>query len=328
MKETLRTLPVSRPAPRVFDRHNDFWLGGSCQLADVTLVLPDACIDEMHRVLPALSRLADSEQPASTVLRGSVIAAVPRTVEFAAELCERLDHGVGTVIVDRFPAERWTDVDNRRVVALFAQLVSPLKPQGFDGTMLYDVIDRKLGDVSRVRRSITNLGQPYHTDGPWYESPARYIGLYCIRNAEHGGHGRVTSLLSAIDALRTLDEGRHLQTLKTRLPWDRQGEHGDGEATYLLHPLLVEGDTGVVARYYESYVRRGHELAGIDLPKAVDEALHALAGQLAAQSSVQFLLEPGQFQYANNYTVVHARDAFEDAPDAGRGRRLVRVWHA
>ena len=209
-------------------------------------------------------------------------------------------------------------------------------------------MDKRVEDVTTVRRSITNLGQAYHTDGPWFAVPARYIGLYCIRNAGRGGHSRVTSLLAAVASLRAAGRDDLVAELARAHPWDRQGEHASGDTPWEAHPLVVESEAGgsgpdgagldgagFVARFYESYVRRGYELAGSRIGGKAGEALAALAAALDAQPAIRFLMEPGQFQYANNYTVVHARDAFED--DAPRtipgsvggagGRRLVRVWH-
>ena len=320
-----------RPAPAARAAHARFWLGGSRTGVDLSLALPDACVDELDAALARLPTLADGEQPGDTTLDADVRAALARTAAFAGEVRERLEHGAGAAIVDRFPAERWNDADNRRVAGIFSELVAPLEPQAFDGTKLYDVMDKKVRDVGAVRRSVTNLAQAYHTDGPWVKVPARYIGLYCIRSAGQGGDSRVTSLLCAADALRAGADGADGEALFAELeraqPWDRQGEHAPGDTPWEAHPIFAESEEGVVARFYESYVRRGHELAGRSMSPLADAALAGLGSALEAQPAVRFLMEPGQFQYANNYTVAHARDAFEDDPEAPGGRRLVRVWH-
>ena len=48
---------------------------------------------------------------------------------------ERLAHAPGAVLVDRFPAERWTDEQNRSACGLFSALVGPLMEQDHAGTL-------------------------------------------------------------------------------------------------------------------------------------------------------------------------------------------------
>ena len=38
-----------------------------------------------------------------------------------------------------------------------------------------------------VRRSVTNLEQPFHTDGGWLWMPPSAIGLFCLQPAQQGG---------------------------------------------------------------------------------------------------------------------------------------------
>ena len=328
MNATADTISAPR-APVDSEGHRRFWLERSDPPTsdDVTLALPDGCVDELDRTFDRSpgddgarklqDGLADGGAPGADAL--------PGTARFAAEVRERLARAPGAVLVDRFPAERWTDEQNRAACGLFSALVGPLMAQDHAGTLLYDVMDKR--DASAVRRSVTNLDQRFHTDGGWVEAPARYIGLYCIRPAASGGHSLLTSLLAARDGLRR--EGREdaLETLSRALPWDRQGEHAEGERTWSLEPVFVEDEDGFLARFYESYVRGGYDKRGEAVPQDVDAALSTLADAIDAQPAVRFKLEAGHYQYVNNYTLVHAREAFDDDEGGRAGRRLIRVWH-
>ena len=42
----------------------------------------------------------------------------------------------------------------------------------------------------------------------------------------------------------------------------------------------------------------------------------------------RFLVEPGQIYFLNNRWILHNRTAFEDDPEPGRRRHLVRLWLA
>ena len=314
--------------------HRRFWLEGGSALSpsSVKVDLPDACVDELDALLarhPGDGGARDLQGRLHEAREGGALAgALGANAALAREVRERLAHAPGAVLVDRFPAERWSDEQNRSACGLFSALVGPLMEQDFAGTLLYDVMDKRVGDTTGVRRSITNLDQRLHTDGGWEAEPARYIGLYCIRAASSGGHSLLTSLLAARDALRA--EGREdvLLTLSRELPWDRQGEHAEGERTWAPNPVFVEDEHGFLARFYESYVRDGYAERGDPVPPEVDEALALLAERLDAQPRIRFMLEAGQYQYVNNYTLVHARESFDDpGGDPVRGRRLIRVWH-
>ena len=38
------------------------------------------------------------------------------------------------------------------------------------------------------------------------------------------------------------------------------------------------------------------------------------------------MLEPGDMQWVNNYTVLHSRTDYEDNPEPGRERHMLRLW--
>ena len=332
--------PAAARPPVDSEGHRRFWLerGDGLERDDVALALPDACVDELDRLLArrpgddGARALQDALADGAPDLADELAA----NAGFAREVRERLEHAPGAVLIDRFPAERWSDEQNRAACGLFSALVGPLMAQDFAGTLLYDVMDKRVGDradegagkAAPVRRSITNLDQRFHTDGGWESAPARYIGLYCIRAASSGGHSLLTSLLAARDALRRDGRDDVLEALARELPWDRQGEHAEGEPSWAGNPVFAEDGDGFVGRFYESYVRSGYAERGDAVPADVDAALATLASTLDGQPRIRFMLEAGQYQYVNNHTLVHAREAFDDPGAASAsGRRLIRVWH-
>lgn len=314
-------------APRAladFEGHRRFWRRGNDaappQADELLLPVPDAVVDELDRLLRTTSAVSMSPDAGRD--------AMPQTTGFAGEVRARLDSAPGAVILDRFPVERYDAATVRRLCGLFSSTLSPLLAQDHAGTELYDVIDKQVSDVGSVRRSITNLDQRYHTDGGWYAEPARYVGLFCVRNARQGGHSRVTSLLDAWRALDDADRRDVLDVLEQSQPWDRQGEHAPGEREWTSEPIVVNDAQGFLARYYESYVRSGYGKYDAEVPPSVSVALDAFSAALDAQSCIRFLLTGGQYQLVNNYTVVHAREAFDDGgASPGEGRHLIRVWH-
>ena len=43
---------------------------------------------------------------------------------------------------------------------------------------------------------------------------------------------------------------------------------------------------------------------------------------------IEFMLDPGEIMFANNYVLLHARTEFEDHPEYERRRHLLRMWLA
>lgn len=63
-------------------------------------------------------------------------------------------------------------------------------------------------------------------------------------------------------------------------------------------------------------------------PTAEESAALELLDQLVADKTyrIDMQLEPGDVQFVNNYSVLHARTAYEDYEDPARWRLLLRLW--
>lgn len=303
------------------EQHLNAWHNTSLSADTLLLNLPDACIDEFDR---ALARTGDAEIPDTSDREH-----FKHCVAFSEELLQRLDsNALGAVIVDRIPSERYHELDNRRVCGMFSSFVGPLMAQNFAGLTLYDVKNTNPKNPEKVRKSITNHAQPYHTDGGWHRVPAKYVGLYCVRNAQSGGGSKITSMLSAYKAmLETHPE--HLKTLLVSSPWDMQGEHAKDEPGYLMNPMFESYEDQFVTRYYDSYVRNGYRVKGEELPGNLDAALDTMKTVISEQPYIRFEMSGGQFQYLNNWTVLHAREAFADTEQTPeeKTRHVIRVWN-
>jgi hypothetical protein len=110
--------------------------------------------------------------------------------------------------------------------------------------------------------------------------------------------------------------------------WDRQAEHGAGEAKCRAQPVYAYDGAALTARYYEEYVLNGYKLAGEVLDPAGVEALAAMrAITEVPENWVEFHLDKGQLQYVNNRHLAHSRTAFVDASVPQLRRHLLRLWN-
>jgi alpha-ketoglutarate-dependent taurine dioxygenase len=283
--------------------------------------LPVECVAELDEVAAAVRatpRPVDTLDPADFSLRACTAV--------MASVRAKLETDTGLAVVDRFPVERYSHAENLAIGWLLAAMLGQVVAQKATGTRLYDVKDSGQALGYGVRRSVTNLGQPFHTDGGWLWKAPAFVGLFCLESAMEGGLSRFVSLVTAHHELR-----RRRPDLLARLyqpfHWDRQGEHAPDAPRVSRQPVFeYEGGT-LASRYYEDYIRNGSKLADAELD---DEGLQALEAMREIVDDpvnwVEFRIEKGQLQYLNNRQFAHSRTAFQDA-GPGQGRHMLRLWN-
>ena len=298
------------------------WKRDGLKPKDWLMPLPDAAVAELDA---AVERLRRSPRPVESLVPEDFD--LPTCADLMSAAHSKLLES-GLAVVDRVPVERYRVLENQAIGWLLARMLGPIVAQNWAGLRLYDVKDtgQKLG--YGVRRSVTDLGQPFHTDAGWLWMPPAYVGLFCLESAPAGGISRFVSLVTAHNEM-----ARRFPDLLPRLyrpfAWDRQAEHAPGAATFARRPVYEhDGNGTLMARYYEDYVHNGQKLAGEPLDEAGREALLALRGIVDDPDNwIEFRIERGQLQYINNRQFAHSRTAFKDAPDGSRRRHMIRLWN-
>ena len=283
--------------------------------------LPADCVaelDEVAAVVRATPRPVDTLDPADFSLRACTAV--------MASVRAKLESDTGLAVVDRFPVERYSHAENLAIGWLLAAMLGQVVAQKANGTRLYDVKDSGQALGYGVRRSVTNLGQPFHTDGGWLWKAPAFVGLFCLESAKEGGLSRFASLVTAHHELR-----RRRPELLARLyqpfDWDRQGEHAPDAARVSRQPVFDFEDGTLASRYYEDYMRNGSRLAGMELDDEGSRALEAMREIVDDPANwVEFRIEKGQLQYLNNRQFAHSRTAFTDAGPE-QGRHMLRLWN-
>jgi alpha-ketoglutarate-dependent taurine dioxygenase len=289
---------------------------------DWLLPLPDAAVAELHVVA---ERQRTDPRPVESLLPEDFDLPTCTDLMQAARL--KL-HEIGLAVVDRVPVERFGEGENQAIGWLLGRMLGPIVAQTWAGRRLYDVKDTGQQLGYGVRRSVTDLGQPFHTDAGWLWMPPAFVGLFCLESAPDGGLSRFVSLMTAHNEM-----ARRFPELLPRLyrpfAWDRQAEHAPDAPTFSRRPVYEHQDDGtLMARYYEDYVHSGQRLAGEPLDDAGREALLALRGIVDDPAHwVEFRIERGQLQYINNRQFAHSRTAFKDAPDGSQRRHMIRLWN-
>ena len=255
-------------------------------------------------------------------------AGLAATQALMEQVRDRLFRGHGVVAAGTLPVREWGEARARAAVALLARCLGEPVAQGLSGTTFYAVQDQGVSPAPGVRRSLTNVEQPFHSDGPWVCEPPWTVSMSIIRRAPRGGDSRCLSL-KALFADLAAREPELFECLAWPLPWHRQGEHAAQEVPVSRHPMVWrDADDRWCARMYNDYVRTGYDCAGATADEAVSTALERL-DELANEPHrrLEFTLADGELLWLNNRWCAHSRTAFETPSQGNRRRLLIRVWH-
>jgi len=184
-----------------------------------------------------------------------------------------------------------------------------------------DILDIDGETLARAYRNKQELSP--HTDS------CDLIGLACLRDAKTGGVSRLTSALTVHNVMRE-EYPESLEHLYRGYVFHRRGEEKPGDLPYTPYRVPVYSNTGgkVSARYVRTYVEAGEAAAGRPMGEAELAVLDRFEEVTKRpELMLEFTLRPGEIYFINNYTILHARTAFDDGDaEEDRRRHLLRLW--
>jgi hypothetical protein len=251
-----------------------------------------------------------------------------------AQVNRDLEWGRGLVLLRGLPVERYSDEELRTIWWGLGCHLGTAVPQNAHGELIGEVRDevRLYGEVVEpaVPRSegVTSRAKA-RSSGPlrWHTDRCDVVGLLCVRAARRGGTSRVVSVPAVSNAIRGRRPDLHA-LLCADYHRSRQGEEVGGEVSCYALPIFAMRDGKFTTQYSRTFVEAAQKIAGIPrLTAAQDEALDLLAS-VCDEYGYEMALEPGDIQLLNNHVIYHGRTAYEDAPEAGRDRLLMRLWLA
>jgi hypothetical protein len=286
----------------------------------------DAAIRELDGALRAVQargvdwpRITRADFPLPGL--GSELAAVAR----------ELEDGRGVVLLRGLPVERYTEEELRHLYwGLGTHLGTP-RYQNARGELIGEVRD-ELRAYGAVREDAMNHGTRTSRAKARSSGPLRYhtdradvVALLCVRQARRGGTSKVVSAVAISNEILARRPDLHA------LLWQdyyrsRQGEEVGGDRRYYALPVFAARAGRFTTQYSRTFVEAAQRVAEVPrLTAAQDEALDMLA-DVAEELSCEMTLEPGDIQLLNNHVIYHARTAYEDHPEPGRDRLLLRLW--
>jgi Taurine catabolism dioxygenase TauD, TfdA family len=247
---------------------------------------------------------------------------VPSLRPVIDEIRYQIEDRRGFVVLRRLPVE---DYSKDEIGMIFWGIGTHLGrglSQSVLGDRLGHVKDFSREDpLARAYRNKQELSP--HTDA------CDLVGLACLRSAQSGGVSRLTSALTVHNVmLEQYPEA--LERLYRGYVFHRRGEEKPGDLPYTPYRVPVYSNTGgkVSARYVRTYVEAGEAAAGRPMGEAELAVLdHFEEVTKRPELMLEFTLQPGEMYFINNYTILHARTAFDDGDaEEDRRRHLLRLW--
>jgi len=245
-----------------------------------------------------------------------------------------LEWGRGLVLLRGLPVARYSEDELRTIWWGLGCHLGTAVYQNAHGELIGEVRDevRLYGEVAppAVPKSegVTSRAKA-RSSGPlrWHTDRCDVVGLLCVRAARRGGTSRVVSVPAVSNAIRARRPDLHA-LLCADYHRSRQGEEAGGEGSCYALPIFAMRDGKFTTQYSRTFVEAAQKIAGVPrLTPAQDEALDLLAG-VCDELGHEMVLEPGDIQLLNNHVVYHGRTAYEDTPEAGHDRLLLRLWLA
>jgi Taurine catabolism dioxygenase TauD, TfdA family len=250
-------------------------------------------------------------------------AASEAIVNFGLSLMEEIESDADAILLKGFPI--FKDEKDSAVAALkFSALLGHPVSQTKAGERVVFIRDEG-GDASKatVRGHKTAAALPFHCDR------TDVIALICLSPGNSGGQSQIASAIRVGEVIRHERPDLHKE-LYQPFPQDRRGEEQPGQKPWTMMPIFYEHNGTFVSRYIRRFIDSASRFA--DAPKLTDrqtEALDFLDSVLdRTDIHVAFNLEAGDYFLVNNYTVWHARSAFDQAAGENSPRTLLRIWIA
>ena len=234
--------------------------------------------------------------------------------------------GAGFILIRGLPVERWTPRQCAiAYVGLGVQIGEPVS-QNAMGHVLGHVKDIGVDYAKPTGRGYQTAARlPYHTDS------SDVVGLLCLRPAKAGGLSSIASSAAIHNEMLARGRPDLVAALMRPVHRDRRGEVPEGGREWYAVPVFNPTPGGGLATtYVRSAMRKAQRFPEVPRLTAEVEEACDLLDELAESPAVHLDMEfrPGDVQLLSNHWVLHSRTAFEDFPEPGRRRHLLRLWLA
>ncbi|MBO4165106.1 TauD/TfdA family dioxygenase [Micromonospora antibiotica] len=246
---------------------------------------------------------------------------LPTLAPVLSGVVDELVDGRGFVLVRGVPVERLTERQAELMYWGIGLYVGIPIHQKTEDDLLIHIRDQGVDrNDPLVRGFQTSARLDYHADS------SDVVGLLCIRPAMSGG---VSTIVSAVAVHDEIVRRRPDLAGALYADWWHDRRSGNGPESFFQCPIFGRNASGkLFAHYGRAYIESAPRGEGVpDLTPTQIEAMDLLD---ELDNSDEFVLNmnfaPGDIQFLNNYTIMHARTDYQDHPEPERKRDLIRLW--
>lgn len=290
-------------------RANESWIW---RLNAVDLAEIDAALKSAQQYGKSMPTLCCKDFPLPTLGPRLAIAA------------RDLDTGQGCLLIKGLDVGRYNEDEITDIYWGIGRYLGTPMTQNAAGALVGNIRDsgRTIGEKN-VRGYTTKNRMLPHCD------PMDIVSLLCIHSAKTGGQSLIASTCAIYNEV-CITHPEYLPTLLRGYYYDLRGEGPAGDSNEVTEnrvPVFSWWRGQMSCRFHGRSIREGMKKAG-QLLQGIDADAVDYVELLAVDERFRFDmdLEQGDIQVLNNYTVLHARDEFEDWPEQDRRRHLLRLW--
>lgn len=238
------------------------------------------------------------------------------------QISDDLENGLGFHVLKGLPVHTWSTQQSQTVFWVLANLAGYPEGQDKAGSVMHSVRDKgkNLQQDSAARGYETNNELTFHNDG------SDAVMLLCLNTAISGGQSKLVSggfIFNEI--LRQAPE--LIELLQQPFHYDTREQHPDGRKIQSV-PIFNYYAGKLSLLYKRSYMLSAQRFPEVprltaEHHRAVD-LLESIAND--PNNHITFHLEKGDVMFANNYSVLHSRTAYEDHEALEDKRHLLRTW--
>jgi alpha-ketoglutarate-dependent taurine dioxygenase len=193
------------------------------------------------------------------------------------------------------------------------------------GAILLSGIDPDRHTPAQFERLYWGLGTLMDVELRPHTDMHEVMSLACVSRAAEGGASTLVSSLAVHNAIRAT----HPEFLAALYEgfWAGINESIGGGRPLSDHevPIFCCVDGKVSCYYNKFFMHAAAKRLGMELPPDLVAAMNWFDVQaMRADLGATFVLQPGEMLFWHNWTCLHARTAFRDAP--GAKRLLLRLW--
>jgi hypothetical protein len=244
--------------------------------------------------------------------------------KLAARVQDYLENGPGVFMIRGLPSAATLPVADLRLMYWgLGKYLGTAVSQSREGDHIGDVRDLRIPPDSPFFRGYQTAG-----GGTFHCDTCDVAALFVLRTAKSGGISLVCSSIAIHNEIaRTRPD--LLEVLYQPFTWSMLDQERPGEPKHYQQPVFSMHDGFFSCRYVRPHITQAQKRFP-EVPRLTPKQIEALDlfDDIVKRPDFQLVtnFQPGDLQFCNNHTAMHARTAFEDYPEQERRRHLLRLW--